>query len=276
MKTKLNPLATNHTREIALLSSKFSLRTFRLYQPYQPSQPFPMIRCIAVDDEPLALEVLESYIQKVPSLQLVQLCGGAVEVIQVLSGTAVDLMFLDIEMPDLTGTQLLRTLKHPPFIIFTTAYPDYALEGFELDAVDYLLKPIPFDRFLKAVNKVQERMNPLPAVSRAAPAPAAVEGTFIFVKTEYKTLRVDLEDILYVEGLKDYVLIHTRHKKIITLLSLNKMVEKLPPTHFLRVHRSFIVAVNKVDSIERNRIRIGETEVPVGDLYRDGLARWVR
>jgi len=235
-----------------------------------------MIRCIAVDDEPLALEVLESYIWKVPSLQLAGLCGGALEAIRLLSQGTADLMFLDVDMPDLSGTQLLRTLKHPPLVIFTTAYPDYALEGFELDAVDYLLKPIPFDRFLKAVNKVQERLHP-PAAPAAAVLPAAApEAGFIFVKTEYKTLRVDLDDILYVEGLKDYVLIHTRQKKIITLLSLNKMVEKLPPTHFLRVHRSFIVAVNKMDSIERNRIRIGETEVPVGDLYRDGLARWVR
>jgi DNA-binding LytR/AlgR family response regulator len=238
-----------------------------------------MLRCIAVDDEPLALEVLESYIRKVPSLQLVGLCGGAMEAIRVLSPGAVDLVFLDVDMPDLTGTQLLRTLKHPPLVVFTTAYPDYALEGFELDAVDYLLKPIPFDRFLRAVNKAQERLHPshppapVPGAPPAAPAP---EADFIFVKTEYKTLRVDLDDILYVEGLKDYVLIHTRQKKIITLLSLNKMVEKLPPTHFLRVHRSFIVAVNKMDSIERNRIRICEAEIPVGDLYRDGLGRWVR
>jgi DNA-binding LytR/AlgR family response regulator len=235
-----------------------------------------MLRCIAVDDEPLALEVLESYIRKVPSLQLVGLCGGALEAIRVLSPGAVDLVFLDVDMPDLTGTQLLRTLKHPPLVIFTTAYPDYALEGFELDAVDYLLKPVPFDRFLRAVNKAQERLHPSAAPAAAATTPPPSEPNFIFVKTEYKTLRVDLDDILYVEGLKDYVLIHTRQKKIITLLSLNKMVEKLPPTHFLRVHRSFIVAVNKMDSIERNRIRIGDAEIPVGDLYRDGLGRWVR
>ncbi len=235
-----------------------------------------MLRCIAVDDEPLALEVLESYIRKVPSLQLVGLCGGALEAIRVLAPGAVDLVFLDVDMPDLTGTQLLRTLKHPPLVIFTTAYPDYALEGFELDAVDYLLKPIPFDRFLRAVNKAQERLHPPTAPAAVATTPPASEPNFIFVKTEYKTLRVDLDDILYVEGLKDYVLIHTRQKKIITLLSLNKMVEKLPPTHFLRVHRSFIVAVNKMDSIERNRIRIGDAEIPVGDLYRDGLGRWVR
>ncbi len=234
-----------------------------------------MLRCIAVDDEPLALEVLESYIRKVPSLRLVGLCGGALEAICVLSPGAVDLVFLDVDMPDLTGTQLLRTLKHPPLVVFTTAYPDYALEGFELDAVDYLLKPIPFDRFLRAVNKAQERLHPPAAPAAVAPPPAS-EPNFIFVKTEYKTLRVDLDDILYVEGLKDYVLIHTRQKKIITLLSLNKMVEKLPPTHFLRVHRSFIVAVNKMDSIERNRIRIGDAEIPVGDLYRDGLGRWVK
>jgi DNA-binding LytR/AlgR family response regulator len=236
-----------------------------------------MIRCIAVDDEPLALEVLESYIRKVPSLQLAGLCGGPLEAIQTLSQGPVDLLFLDVDMPDLTGTQLLRTLKHPPLVVFTTAYPDYALEGFELDAVDYLLKPIPFDRFLKAVNKVQERLHlPAAAAPPALPPPPAPEADFIFVKTEYKTLRVDLDDILYVEGLKDYVLIHTRQKKIITLLSLSKMVEKLPPTHFLRVHRSFIVAVNKMDSIERNRIRIGDAEIPVGDLYRDGLGRRVR
>ncbi len=235
-----------------------------------------MLRCIAVDDEPLALEVLESYIRKVPSLRLVGLCGGALEAIRMLSPGAVDLVFLDVDMPDLTGTQLLRTLKHPPLVVFTTAYPDYALEGFELDAVDYLLKPVPFDRFLRAVNKAQERLHPSAAPAAAATTPPPSEPNFIFVKTEYKTLRVDLDDILYVEGLKDYVLIHTRQKKIITLLSLNKMVEKLPPTHFLRVHRSFIVAVNKMDSIERNRIRIGDAEIPVGDLYRDGLGRWVR
>ncbi len=238
-----------------------------------------MIRCLAVDDEPLALDIIESYISKLPYLHLVKTCSSATEAMQVLQEEKVDLMFLDIEMPELTGIQLLNILKNHPLIIFTTAYPDYALEGFNQDAVDYLLKPIPFDRFLKAVNKAQERLQRTNKNAPEAPAPQTNnvphEHDFMFVKADYKTIRVDFKDVLWIEGLKDYIIIQTVDQKIITLLSMNKMMEKLPDTKFLRVHRSFIVALQKIDSIEKSRIRVGKKEIPIGEVYKDQFVKWV-
>lgn len=236
------------------------------------------IRCLAVDDEPLALDIIESYISKLPYLKLVKTCSSATEAMQVLREEQIDLMFLDIEMPELTGIQFLNILKNQPLIIFTTAYPDYALEGFNQDAVDYLLKPIPFDRFLKAVTKAQERLQRVPAKTAEAaptPAPAAQEHDFMFVKADYKTIRVDFKDILWIEGLKDYIIIQTKEQKIITLLSMSKMMEKLPESKFLRVHRSFIVSLQKIDSIEKSRIRIGNKEIPIGEVYKDTFLKWV-
>ncbi|WP_242919545.1 LytR/AlgR family response regulator transcription factor [Pontibacter liquoris] len=235
------------------------------------------ITCLAVDDEPLALDIIESYVSKLPFLHLVKTCSSATEAMQVLQEEQVDLMFLDIEMPELTGIQFLNILKHQPLIIFTTAYPDYALEGFNQDAVDYLLKPIPFDRFLKAVTKAQERLqrNGKPAEPHAIASPPAAEQDFMFVKADYKTIRVDFKDILWIEGLKDYIIIQTKDQKIITLLSMNKMMEKLPAAKFLRVHRSFIVSLQKIDSIEKSRIRIGNKEIPIGEVYKDQFLRWV-
>ncbi|MHA6248000.1 LytR/AlgR family response regulator transcription factor [Pontibacter sp. CAU 1760] len=230
------------------------------------------IRCIAVDDEPLALEIIESYISKLPFLELVCTCSSATEAMQVLQEKQVDLMFLDIEMPELTGIQFLNILKHQPLIIFTTAYPDYALEGFNQDAVDYLLKPIPFDRFLKAVTKAQERLQ---RASKTTETHMAPEQDFIFVKADYKNIRVDFKDILWIEGLKDYIIIQTKDQKIITLLSMNKMMEKLPDAKFLRVHRSFIVSLQKIDSIEKSRIRIGKKEIPIGEVYKEQFLKWV-
>ncbi|MBC5991372.1 LytR/AlgR family response regulator transcription factor [Pontibacter cellulosilyticus] len=236
------------------------------------------IRCIAVDDEPLALDIIESYISKLPFLELVKTCSSATEAMQVLQEEQVDLMFLDIEMPELTGIQFLNILKHQPLIIFTTAYPHYALEGFNQDAVDYLLKPIPFDRFLKAVTKAQERLQrngkPTETAAAAHPAPQQ-EQDFMFVKADYKTIRVDFRDILWIEGLKDYIIIQTKDQKIITLLSMNKMMEKLPETKFLRVHRSFIVSLQKIDSIEKSRIKIGNKEIPIGEVYKEQFLKWV-
>ena len=236
------------------------------------------VRCIAVDDEPLALDIIESYVSKLPFLKLVRTCSSATEAMQVLQEEQIDLMFLDIEMPELTGIQFLNILKHQPLIIFTTAYPDYALEGFNQDAVDYLLKPIPFDRFLKAVTKAQERLqrNGKPADAPKTPAPHAPPGQdFMFVKADYKTIRVDFKDILWIEGLKDYIIIQTKDQKIITLLSMNKMMEKLQDSKFLRVHRSFIVSLQKIDSIEKSRIRIGSKEIPIGEVYKDQFLKWV-
>ncbi|WP_162054774.1 LytR/AlgR family response regulator transcription factor [Pontibacter pamirensis] len=237
------------------------------------------LRCIAVDDEPLALDIIESYISKLPFLQLIRTCSSATEAMQVLQEEKVDLMFLDIEMPELTGIQFLNILKNQPLIIFTTAYPDYALEGFNQDAVDYLLKPIPFDRFLKAVTKAQERLQRNGKASEATPAApvahAPQEHDFMFVKADYKTIRVDFKDILWIEGLKDYIIIQTKDQKIITLLSMNKMMEKLSDAKFLRVHRSFIVSLQKIDSIEKSRIRIGNKEIPIGEVYKEQFLKWV-
>lgn len=239
------------------------------------------IRCLAVDDEPLALDIIESYIGKLPFLKLVKTCSSATEAMQVLQEEQVDLIFLDIEMPELTGIQFLNILKHQPLVIFTTAYPDYALEGFNQDAVDYLLKPIPFDRFLKAVTKAQERLqrdngkNHQSVPATPAPAAPAHEQDFMFVKADYKTIRVDFKDILWIEGLKDYIIIQTKEQKIITLLSMNKMMEKLSDAKFLRVHRSFIVSLQKIDSIEKSRIRIGNKEIPIGEVYKEQFLKWV-
>lgn len=236
------------------------------------------VRCIAVDDEPLALDIIESYVSKLSFLKLVRTCSSATEAMQVLQEEQIDLMFLDIEMPELTGIQFLNILKHQPLIIFTTAYPDYALEGFNQDAVDYLLKPIPFDRFLKAVTKAQERLQRNGKATEAVHTPAlhaTPEQDFMFVKADYKTIRVDFKDILWIEGLKDYIIIQTKDQKIITLLSMNKMMEKLQDSKFLRVHRSFIVSLQKIDSIEKSRIRIGSKEIPIGEVYKDQFLKWV-
>ncbi|GAB4038488.1 LytR/AlgR family response regulator transcription factor [Spirosoma gilvum] len=233
-----------------------------------------MIRCIAVDDEALALEVMENYVEKIPDLQLVRTCQSALSALQLLAQTPIDLMFLDINMPDLTGLQLLRTLKEPPAVILTTAYPQYALEGFELDVVDYLVKPIPFDRFVKAVQKVKNRLQHSEALADKTVETATVdEPEYIFIKTEYKTVRIDVKEIIYLEGMKDYVRIHTSQTRLMTLLSLSRLLEKLPARQFVRVHRSYIVAVSRIDSIERNRIRIGQTLLPIGELYRDELMK---
>lgn len=236
-----------------------------------------MIRCLIVDDEPLALHVLQDYIAKIPFLQLVSATTNPIEALTLVQDRAVDLVFLDVQMPELTGIQFLRIANGKAKVILTTAYPQYALEGYELDVVDYLLKPIAFDRFFKAVQKAQAALQPAAA---AAPAPAAPAeqsqenkqdflSDFIFVKTEHKIQKVYLNDILFIEGLKDYISIFTPTERIITLQNMKKMEDALPPKYFIRVHKSYIVSINKIDSIERSRIFIGDKIIPVGDTYRD-------
>jgi two-component system, LytTR family, response regulator len=235
-----------------------------------------MLRCLLVDDEPLALRLLAGYVERIPFLELVGTCRSAIEAMQVLQRESVDVLFLDVQMPDLTGVDFVRTLRPNAAVVFTTAYKQYAVEGFDLDAVDYLIKPIPFDRFLKAATKVQERLQPAapPAAGAApaAPAPAAAEE-FIFVKADYHTQRVTLRDIRYLEGLKDYVKIHTgAGKPLLTLNSLRAFEERLPATEFVRVHRSYIVALNWIDSIRKNRIYLaGDVVIPVGDAYAEAF-----
>ncbi|WP_276345815.1 LytTR family DNA-binding domain-containing protein [Daejeonella sp. JGW-45] len=227
-----------------------------------------MIRCLVVDDEPLALDILEDYISKVPFLTLVKTTTSAIEGLSLVQSDAIDLVFLDVQMPELTGIQFLKIINGKCDVILTTAYSQYALDGYELDVVDYLLKPIAFDRFYKAAQKVlQNNGNGQPSTSEQ-PAPQGSHD-FIFVKTEHKIQKIYLDDILYIEGLKDYISIFTKSERIITLQNMKKMEESLPAKSFIRVHKSYIVAVGKIESIERSRIQIGEKIIPIGDTYRE-------
>ncbi|MGN6395452.1 MAG: LytR/AlgR family response regulator transcription factor [Mucilaginibacter sp.] len=235
-----------------------------------------MIRCLIVDDEPLALHILEDYISKIPFLQLVKATTNPIEALTLVQEKQVDLVFLDVQMPELTGIQFLRIANGKAKVILTTAYPQYALEGYELDVIDYLLKPIAFDRFFKSVQKAQSVSQPTAVPVQPEPVQQQFQqpqndflSDFIFVKTEHKIQKVYLNDILFIEGLKDYISIFTPAERIITLQNMKKMEDALPEKNFIRVHKSYIVSINKIDSIERSRIFIGDKVIPVGDTYRE-------
>lgn len=225
------------------------------------------IRCLIVDDEPLALDVLETYISRVDNLELVCRCNNAVEAYNCLQTEQVDVMFLDIQMPKLTGIDFLKSLANPPKVIFTTAYRDYAVEGYELNAVDYLLKPISFDRFLKAIAKVTPQETK-PAATIHASEPDYKEA-FIYLKADKKMVKVMLSDILYIESLKDYIRVKTETKEIISYQKISFLEEKLPADKFLRIHRSFIIALDKVQAFSATTVDLGKTEIPIGRLYKN-------
>jgi DNA-binding LytR/AlgR family response regulator len=238
-----------------------------------------MLNVLIVDDEPLALDVLETYISQMPVLKLVKRCSNALEANEALKAHSIDLMFLDIQMPQLTGIDFVKTLTHPPMIVFTTAYPNYAIQGFDLNVLDYLLKPISLERFMKAVNKAVEQVE---LNQREAPSPSANgplgpgEGLdFLFVKADKKLVKVNFEDIIYIEGLKDYVIIRQTTGRIITLQTMKSLEDRLPRVRFRRIHRSFIVAVDKITAIEGNMIEVMEGPkakmIPVGKNYREEL-----
>ena len=229
-----------------------------------------MIKCLVVDDEPLALDILVDYIEKIPSLELVRATTSAFEALTLAQENKVDLIFLDVQMPELTGIQFLKILKGKCDVILTTAYPEYALDGYDLDVTDYLLKPIAFDRFYKAVQKVSNNKS---AAGNSAAETVYVQNApdFIFVKTEHKIQKIYLDDILYIEGLKDYISIFTPSERVITLQNMKKMEEVLPFKRFVRVHKSYIVSLDKIESIERSRIQIKDKTIPVGDTYRDNF-----
>ena len=236
------------------------------------------MKALALDDEPLALRVIQSHAAKIPFLDLVQSTTNAVEALVRVQEGDIELLFLDIQMPDLTGMQFMQLIKEKCKVILTTAYPQYALEGYEYSVVDYLLKPISFERFLKAVQKAQEILQAPPQyiVENPAITPTETSQTaqdFIFVKTEYKLQRVPHADILYVEGGKDYITIHTPKERILSLMTLTKIQEMLPSPQFSRVHKSWLVPINKIDSIERQRIFIGKTIIPIGDTYKDDFMK---
>lgn len=227
------------------------------------------IICLAVDDEPLALSVLQKYIAEIECLELAGTCVNAVQALQMLQQYSVDLLFLDIQMPQIMGTDFIRTLKNSPKVIFTTAYRKYAVEGFELDAVDYLLKPISFERFLKAVNKVLQTDIHAPASAfQARNIIPESPNQCLYVRADRKMVKVPLDDILYIEGMSDYIKIITTKKTIITKRPLSTLEESLPKESFIRIHRSFIVAVNKIDSYNSDIIEIGKNELPIGRLFK--------
>ena len=223
---------------------------------------------IIVDDEPLAIEVIETYLSHFPELKLKAKCSNAVEAFEALESAEIDLMFLDIQMPQISGIDFLKSLKNPPKVIFTTAFSNFAVEGFELNAVDYLLKPFSLERFSKAVQKFLEihtkKENKTTLLSEDEP-------DYIFVKSDKKLIKVRFEDIFYVEGLKDYVMLHTPTGRIVTLQTMKSLEEKLPSDIFIRVHRSYIVNLKLIELLEANSVLVNKKKIPIGKNYKDEL-----
>jgi len=235
------------------------------------------IKCLIIDDEPLAQRVIEKYAQDLPFLEIVGKCNQAVEAIEFLHQQQIDLMFLDINMPKLSGIDFLKTMKHTPLVIITTAYAEYALEGYELDVVDYLMKPFGFDRFVKAVHKAQDVLSTKnyqdePNVKNEYSA----EEQFVFVKSGKKTFKVNLNDLLYVEALGDYVKIYTTERMIVSYQSLKHIESILPSNRFPRVHKSYILSLSKVDMIEGNQVRIKDKYIPIGSNYKMEFEKLVK
>ena len=233
------------------------------------------LRAIAIDDEPIALRVLETYAQKISQLELVQTTTSAVQGLEYALEHKVDIVFLDIQMPDLTAFQLLKRLSHQSKVVLTTAYPQYALQGYEHDVIDYLLKPISFDRFLQSFQKVQrlfELKEPVSNHQEGLRSSSFMPGV-VFIKTEHKLVKVNHDDIFYLQGGKDYTTVFTRAEKLLSLTSLAKFEEALPTPFFLRVHKSYLVAVNKIQFIERQRIFIENAVIPIGDSYKDTVVK---
>ena len=226
-----------------------------------------------MEDEPLARSLMEDYVRKTPYLLLEAACSDPLEALEYLRNNTVDLLFLDIQMPEITGISLLKALPKKPLVILTTAYSQYALEGYDLDVVDYLLKPITFERFLKAVEKARERKSTIQELPASRPDDAA--QPFVFVKDGTKLVKVLLSEILYIEGLKDYVTIHTRQQKIVSLQRLKAMEEQLPPDQFIRVHHSYIVALGAIDVIHKGEIQIGAAFIPISDSYRKAFKDFI-
>ncbi len=225
------------------------------------------MNCIIVDDEPLARDILEGFTGKIPFIELKASCKNGFDALEILQKEKIDLIFLDIQMHDMTGIQLYESLNYKPMVIFTTAYSSYAVTGFDLDAVDYLVKPFSYQRFLKAVNKAYEQM------SRQEPVSATeFHRDFMFVKDGTKIVKVVYNDILYLEAMKDYVKIIMKEKKmVLTLISMQNIEKKFPKGQFVRIHRSYIVSLSKIDSVEKNRVVIGGKWLPVGNLYKNLL-----
>jgi DNA-binding LytR/AlgR family response regulator len=231
------------------------------------------IRCLIIDDEPPAREIIRRYVQEIPTLQLMGECANAIQALTALQQHPVDLLFLDIRMPQLNGTDFIKTLKNPPKVIFTTAFSEYALEGYELDVVDYLMKPIRFDRFLKAVNKAY----PVTGSALKPVAPTIIEEkkneSFVYFRADRKMVKVMLDEILYIESMKDYIKVNTVQGVIITKQSISSVEAMLPEKLFVRTHRSFIVSINKIKSFTNELVEVDKTDIPIGKLFRNGVMK---
>ena len=231
-----------------------------------------MIKCIAIDDEPLALKQIASYVEKTPFLELKKVFESPIDTLSYLQNNQIDLMFVDINMPDLNGMDFVKSIENPPKIIFTTAYSEYALEGFKVDALDYLLKPIDYATFLKASNKAKKWFD----LQNLKPEQINSNEDFLFIKSEYKILKVKLKDIKYIEGMREYVRIHlTNEKPIMTLLSMKVVAQQLPSNSFMRIHRSYIVNLNMITTIERNRIVFDKVYIPVSENYKEDFQQFI-
>lgn len=233
-----------------------------------------MIRCVVIDDEPYARQLLAGFIGKVPSLRLEGSFSSALGALDILGTKPVDVIFLDIQMPDITGIDFLKTLDQKPFVIFTTAHAEFALEGFELDVVDYLLKPFDFNRFLKAVNKITQRQDKRVAPQRINEK-KDTPNDFIFVKDGTKLVKIELNTILFIKGTREYVTIHTKSKKIMSLQALKNLERELPP-EFVRIHNSYIIAIPAINTVAANQVEIGNESIPIGITYKKNFMEKIR
>lgn len=228
-------------------------------------------KCLIVDDEPLARELIRGHVEKLENFEIVAECSDAMRALNVMREKQVDLIFMDIQMPQITGLEFLKTLKHPPKVIITTAYREYALEGFELDVIDYLLKPITFERFLKSVNKFYQMNQDDVRVVAATSGEKMPEESFIYIKENKKIVKVYLSEIRYIEGLSEYVQVYTDKRKIITKTSMAQMEEKLPNDSFLRIHKSFIISTSRIEAFTANTIEVQGKELPIGRSFKNGV-----
>lgn len=226
------------------------------------------LHCIAVDDEPLALEVIKRFADKIPALELMETFQNPIEAVTFIKGHPVDLVFLDIQMPDLSGLQFMNTLPDKPMVIFTTAYSDYAIESYEVEAVDYLLKPILFDRFHLAVNKALNKIEESGTEIKS-------EEDFMFIKSDTRIFKINYNDILYIEGMRDYIAVHTPKQRILTLMSMTRMLDKLPKRRFMRVHKSYIIGIGHIHMIQNNRVLINQKEIPISNSYKEQFLKFI-
>jgi len=239
-----------------------------------------IINCLVVDDEELARNLVENYINRLSYLHIVAKCADPLEAMQVMQEHKIDLIFLDIQMPNLTGIEFLKTLPHKPLIIFTTAYKEYALEGYTLDVVDYLLKPFRFERFLQAVNKASQLLKTenTPITSTISEMPKATEKTqkeFVLVKSDFKVFRIFHKDILYIESMKEYVAYHTKDHRTLSLGSLKKLEQDLPSAMFMRIHKSYIANITYITALEGNMVHIFDKKLPIGSSYKTAVMKKV-